>query len=169
MLKLTGKILFLVIECPAGLVFNPKVGICTWADEAKRAGCGTKEVFSNFSCPKVNETFALTHPRYFDPDDCQYFYVCINGETPRRSGCKLGQVFDDSKKSCEWARLVPECADFYKDRLTDAELEELENPKPKTTKAPRTKGTGSSRRRPSRPQRQRQPEPVEEVEEELEE
>lgn len=155
---------FNMIECPAGLVFNPKVGICTWADEAKRSGCGTKDVFANFACPKVNETFALTHPRYADPDDCQYFYVCINGEQPRRSGCKLGQVFDDTKKSCQWARTVPECADFYKDRLTDAELDELENPKPKSTKAPRTKTPSSSR--PRRPERTRRPAKVIPVEEE---
>lgn len=61
-----------------------------------------------FECPAVNETFALTHPRYADPDDCQFFYVCINGNTPRRSGCKLGQAFDDVSKKCEWARRVPE-------------------------------------------------------------
>jgi hypothetical protein len=42
-------------------------------------------------------------------------------------------------------------ADFYKDRLTDAELEEIENPKT-TTKAPKaSKGAPASRRRPSRP------------------
>lgn len=56
-----------MIECPAGLVFNPKVGICTWADEAKRKGCGTDDVFQ-FRCPKHNETYSLTHPRYADPD-----------------------------------------------------------------------------------------------------
>jgi hypothetical protein len=65
------------------------------------------EVF-NFECPKVNESAAATHPRYADPDDCQYFYVCINGDTPRRSGCKLGQVFDDVQKKCDWVRNVPE-------------------------------------------------------------
>lgn len=65
------------------------------------------EVFQ-FDCPAVNETFGLTHPRYADPEDCQFFYVCINGNTPRRSGCKLGQVFDDLNKRCEWARKVPE-------------------------------------------------------------
>lgn len=65
------------------------------------------EVFE-FDCPKVNETEGLTHPRYADPKDCQFFYVCINGVTPRRSGCKLGQAFDDVAKRCEWARKVPE-------------------------------------------------------------
>lgn len=33
---------FNMITCPAGLVFNDKTGICTWADEAKKKGCGTK-------------------------------------------------------------------------------------------------------------------------------
>lgn len=65
------------------------------------------EIFQ-FTCPKVNESIAATHPRYTDPEDCQYFYVCINGEIPRRNGCKLGQAFDDSTKRCDWARKIPE-------------------------------------------------------------
>ncbi|KAL1401253.1 hypothetical protein pipiens_006752 [Culex pipiens pipiens] len=149
---------FNMITCPAGLVFNPKTGICTWPDEAGKSGCTSEDVFS-FSCPKVNESIAVTHPRYADPDDCQFFYVCINGDIPRRNGCKLGQVFDDSGKHCEWARKVPECADWYKDRLTDKQLEELENPP--TTKAPAPKGpTKVSRRRPSKRPKQ----PVEDEE-----
>ncbi|XP_053694893.1 protein obstructor-E [Sabethes cyaneus] len=139
---------FNMITCPAGLVFNPRTGICTWPDEAAKVGCSSEELFK-FTCPKVNETFAVSHPRYADPEDCQFFYVCINGETPRRNGCKLGQVFDDTAKHCEWARKVPECADWYKNRLTDAELDALENPP--TTKAPANKGsTKVSRRRPSK-------------------
>ncbi|XP_077296615.1 obstructor-B [Arctopsyche grandis] len=141
---------FNMIVCPAGLVFNDKTGICTWADEAKKKGCTTKDVF-NFECPKVNETFALSHPRYTDPDDCQYFYVCINGDVPRRSGCKLGQVFDDSTKKCDWARKVPECVDWYKDQLSDDELYALENP---TTKKPKHQPTPFvSRRKPMRPKK----------------
>lgn len=61
-----------------------------------------------FKCPKVDEGTAATHPRYADPDDCQYFYVCVNGEQPRRNGCKLGQAFDDVSKRCDWARKIPE-------------------------------------------------------------
>ncbi|XP_055703111.1 protein obstructor-E-like [Phlebotomus papatasi] len=137
---------FNMITCPAGLVFNPKTGICTWPDEAQKAGCSSEDVFQ-FSCPKVDESVAQTHPRYADPDDCQYFYVCINGEVPRRNGCKIGQVFDDTQKRCEWVRKVPECADWYKDRLTDAQLDELENPKPASTRAP---GSVPSRRKPVR-------------------
>jgi hypothetical protein len=61
-----------------------------------------------FSCPKVAATEAQQHPRYADPEDCQYFYVCINGEVPRRNGCRTGQVFNDDNKTCDWPRRVPE-------------------------------------------------------------
>lgn len=61
-----------------------------------------------FTCPKVDESAAVAHPRYADPEDCQFFYVCINGEQPRRNGCKLGQAFDDVSKRCDWARKIPE-------------------------------------------------------------
>ncbi|RZC38876.1 cuticular protein analogous to peritrophins 3-B [Asbolus verrucosus] len=138
---------FNMITCPNGLVYNEKAGICSWPDEAKKKGCSSEEVFQ-FECPKVNESVAATHPRYADPDDCQYFYVCINGDTPRRNGCKLGQVFDDVHKKCDWVRHVPECADWYKGRLTDEQLAELENPP-----TPKPRPTKVSRRKPSRPPR----------------
>ncbi|EDW88732.1 protein obstructor-E [Drosophila yakuba] len=139
---------FNMITCPAGLVFNPKTGICGWPDQVGVTGCKSEDVF-DFECPKVNESIAVTHPRYADPNDCQFFYVCVNGDLPRRNGCKLGQVFDEEKETCDWARKVPDCADWYKDRLTDKELDELENPKPKTTttkRPPRVRG--QSRRKP---------------------
>ncbi|XP_031787487.1 cuticular protein analogous to peritrophins 3-B isoform X1 [Nasonia vitripennis] len=130
---------FNMIKCPDGLVFSEKTGICTWPDEAHKTGCGSRELF-NFTCPKVDESVAATHPRYPDSEDCQFFYVCINGETPRRSGCKLGQAFDESTGKCDWARKVPECKEWYKGVLTDAELDALENP-------PKAKTSGSSRRK----------------------
>lgn len=54
--------------------------------------------------------------------------------------------------------------DWYKDRLTDAELEELENPKPKAK--PTKAGSKPPRRRASRPPRKNQPKPVDDSEEE---
>lgn len=136
---------FNLIVCPSGLVYNEANGICTWPDEAKKKGCSSKEVFQ-FDCPKVNMSEALTHPRYPDPEDCQYFYVCINGDTPRRNGCKLGQAFDDRTKKCDWARKIPECADWYKGQLTDEQLYALENP---PTAKPKSK-TPINRRKPVR-------------------
>ncbi|XP_060526256.1 protein obstructor-E-like [Cylas formicarius] len=141
---------FNMITCPNGLVYNENAGICSWPDEAKRKGCTSEEVFQ-FDCPKVDESVGATHPRYADPEDCQYFYVCINGNTPRRNGCKLGQVFDDEVKKCDWAKNVPECADWYKGRLTEQQLKELENPP-----TPKPKATKVSKRRPRPPASQRQ-------------
>lgn len=34
--------MFNMITCPQGLVFNPKTGICTWPDEAHKAGCSSE-------------------------------------------------------------------------------------------------------------------------------
>ncbi|XP_065202204.1 protein obstructor-E-like [Planococcus citri] len=121
---------FNLITCPDGLVYSEKTGICSWPDEAKKKGCSSQELFK-FSCPKVDSSVAAQHPRYPDPEDCQYFYVCINGEVPRRSGCKMGQVFNDATDSCDWPRNVPDCAEWYKGVLTEEELEALEHPTPK--------------------------------------
>ncbi|KAF7990004.1 hypothetical protein HCN44_008678 [Aphidius gifuensis] len=137
---------FNTIKCPDGLVFSEKTGICNWPDEAQKKGCGSRELF-NFTCPIVDDSIKATHPRYPDSEDCQFFYVCVNGEIPRRSGCKLGQVFDETTGRCDWARKIPECKDWYKDRLTDAELDALENPPQKV----KTTSGGSSRRKSSRP------------------
>uniref|UniRef100_A0A1B6BWG6 Chitin-binding type-2 domain-containing protein n=3 Tax=Clastoptera arizonana TaxID=38151 RepID=A0A1B6BWG6_9HEMI len=140
---------FNMIQCPNGLVYNEKTGICTWPDEAKKKGCSSQEVLK-FSCPTVSMSEAQQHPRYADPEDCQFFYVCINGETPRRNGCKRGQVFDDVTKNCDWPRKVPECQDWYKGIISDEELALLENPKPKP---PRTGAAAeaANRRRGGKP------------------
>lgn len=37
------------------------------------------ELFA-FTCPKVDEQTAATHPRYADPEDCQFvmkFFICF--------------------------------------------------------------------------------------------
>jgi hypothetical protein len=60
-----------------------------------------------FSCPFHNST-AVVHPRYADPEDCQFFYVCINGNTPRRNGCMKGKVFNEVTGNCDAPKNVPE-------------------------------------------------------------
>lgn len=56
-------------------------------------------------------------------------------------------------------------ADFYKDRLTDAEQDAIENP-PTTPKPIKSKGSTPQRRRPSRPPKRVVVEEEEEEEEE---
>lgn len=40
--------MFNKITCPAGLVFNSRTGICTWPDEAQKAGCSSEGEFVAF-------------------------------------------------------------------------------------------------------------------------
>ena len=63
-----------------------------------------------FDCPKRSEsdTSIVTNPLYPDPNDCQFFYVCINGQEPRRNGCTRGLVFNDANKRCDKPKNVPE-------------------------------------------------------------
>lgn len=59
---------------------------------------------------------------------------------------------------------APISVDFYKDRLTDEQLRDLEFP-PTTPKTVKAKGTNAPRRRPSRPQKRVEVEEEEDVEE----
>ncbi|KAK7084861.1 chitin binding [Halocaridina rubra] len=101
-----------LITCPESLVFSLKTGTCVWPEEAGRVNCASEKLV-NFTCPKTSVDTVEAHPRYADPTDCQYFYVCINGETPRRNGCSFGQVFNSLTDACDAPKEVPECADYY--------------------------------------------------------
>ncbi|XP_069190661.1 uncharacterized protein [Procambarus clarkii] len=107
-----------LISCPEGLAFALETGICDWPDQSGRKDCH-KENKQNFTCPKVGLDVAVSHPRYADPHDCQYFYVCINGQTPRRNGCAFGQVFNNNTTTCESPKDVPECSDYYTEYFDD--------------------------------------------------
>nr|ANJ46028.1 peritrophin 1 [Eriocheir sinensis] len=96
-----------LVTCPVGLVFNTKTNNCVWADEAGRTGCASDTGNPAFECPKVTHDVAVTHPRYADPSDCQFFYVCIDGVNARRNGCTLGQVFNDLVGTCTPPADVP--------------------------------------------------------------
>ncbi|KAA0197412.1 Cuticle Protein CPAP3 [Hyalella azteca] len=107
------------LTCPESLVFSLKTGTCVWPDEAGRTDdCKSGNVV-NFTCPSVPSIEAVAHPRYADPEDCQYFYVCINGKTPRRNGCNFGQVFNSKIAACDTPKEVPECSDYYFDYFTE--------------------------------------------------
>ncbi|XP_069190659.1 uncharacterized protein [Procambarus clarkii] len=101
-----------LVTCPEGLVFGLNSTNCVWPDGAGRKGCTSKAVVE-FDCPKVPDDVASSHPRYPDPTDCQYFYVCISGINPRRNGCAFGQVFNAKISACDDPTEVPECSDYY--------------------------------------------------------
>jgi hypothetical protein len=101
------------ITCPGGLIFDPRKGNCGWPEDAKRQGCGAGDLFE-FTCPKQEDSKDVSfaqrqqHPRFPDPADCQFFYLCIDGVTPRRNGCPLGQVFNEVNGQCDDPLNVPD-------------------------------------------------------------
>jgi len=108
------------MNCPTGLHFDEIKGTCVWPAQAGRVNCGEKEVLSDgFKCPK-DETvdqhgLKVPHPRFAHPEDCQKFYVCLNGVSPREQGCTLGEVYSELKKTCVDPEDEPGCEDWYKD------------------------------------------------------
>nr|CAH0110828.1 unnamed protein product [Daphnia galeata] len=104
--------------CPPGLHFNDATGVCTWEAAVGRTGCVREEFLEDgFTCPKLTpaESIQEPHPRYPHPTDCQKFYVCLNGVTPREQNCDLGEVFNTNSKQCDLPENVAECIDWYKD------------------------------------------------------
>ncbi|CAL4164834.1 unnamed protein product [Meganyctiphanes norvegica] len=106
------------ITCPENLVFSMKTGTCTWPDQSGRPDCNSKNVL-NFTCPAETADIASAHPRYADPNDCQFFFVCISGVTPRHNGCAFGSVFSGETKACDDPLLVPECEKYYWDYFAE--------------------------------------------------
>ncbi|XP_039289061.1 protein obstructor-E isoform X4 [Nilaparvata lugens] len=109
------------ITCPSGLHFDEYTGTCVWPDSAGRSGCGeadTMKLKDGFSCPKDAQASphgqTVAHPVYAHPQDCQKFYVCLNGVTPREQGCAVGEVYNEETQKCDSPENVPGCEDYYK-------------------------------------------------------
>ncbi|XP_054271048.1 protein obstructor-E-like isoform X2 [Macrosteles quadrilineatus] len=117
------------ITCPSGLHFDEYSGTCVWPASAGRQNCGeadTMKLKDGFSCPKEGQASghgqAVAHPVYAHPEDCQKFYVCLNGITPREQGCSLGEVYNEETQRCDAPENVPGCKDYYKNHPRFKEL-----------------------------------------------
>jgi hypothetical protein len=64
-----------------------------------------------FSCPQNNSLelngVQIIHPLYAHPQDCQKFYVCLNGKDPRENSCPDLTVFNDLNMKCDDPANVP--------------------------------------------------------------
>ncbi|XP_076626478.1 protein obstructor-E [Colletes latitarsis] len=109
------------ITCTTGLHFDEYSGTCVWPDSAGREGCGVvdKKLKDGFECPKESQVdtrgMVVDHPKFSHPDDCQKFYVCLNGVTPREQGCSDGTVYNEEQQRCDAPENVAGCEDWYKD------------------------------------------------------
>merc|ERR1711953_147825 len=110
------------ITCPASLIFDPQRGQCAYSDQVVRKGCSSVEVFK-FECPNVKDS-RHEHPRYPDPNDCQFFYICIGGSQARRNGCTDGQVFNKETLACDTQASVqndPLCRNWYNETFLESQ------------------------------------------------
>lgn len=101
-------------RCTGGLHFDEYSGTCVWPETAGREGCveQKKELLDGFQCPKDKKKNdesgqIIAHPHFPHPEDCQKFYVCLNGVEPRELGCTTGEVFNDETKRCDAPENVP--------------------------------------------------------------
>ncbi|CAL4093561.1 unnamed protein product, partial [Meganyctiphanes norvegica] len=106
------------LTCPDGLHFSKASGNCAWPVASGRTGCLTKTEELGFACPVVSTERAAAHPRYPDPEDCKFFFVCVNGKDPRRTGCDFGSVFNPGLEKCDSANNVPGCEGYYKEEFS---------------------------------------------------
>lgn len=73
--------------------------------------CFAVKLKDGFTCPKDKMHNSrgqnVAHPVFAHPDDCQKFYVCLNGITPREQGCSTGEVFNEESQKCDLPKNVP--------------------------------------------------------------
>lgn len=73
--------------------------------------CSSEVLADGFSCPNSTQIHTngqqLDHSRYLKPNDCRFFYVCIDGKHPKEVGCPMGQVFNDVTLLCDAPENVP--------------------------------------------------------------
>jgi len=135
------------ITCAGGLIFDPEKGQCAYSDQTSRPGCTSGDLFG-FQCPDQN-LGAQEYSRHSDPEDCQFFYLCIEGKA-RRNGCSVGDVFDPVSLSCQRQDKVDgPCGSWYNQTF----IESLNQPKPTPPRAITANRLANqeNRRRPSRP------------------
>jgi len=134
------------ITCAGGLIFDPEKGQCAYSDQTSRVGCTSGDLFG-FRCPKES-LGAREYSRHPDPEDCQFFYLCIEGKA-RRNGCGFGDVFDTVSLSCvRQDKVDGPCGNWYNQTF----LESLNGPKEITPAIVSNRiGNQEERRRPSRP------------------
>lgn len=108
--------------CANGLHFEQSTGQCTWPNVVNRENCldqaAKRKLKDGFQCPnEINLQNKLgqviVNPHYPHPEDCQYFYICVNGVEARELKCEEGLVYNDEKKTCTEPEDVPGCEDWF--------------------------------------------------------
>ncbi|XP_049807256.1 protein obstructor-E-like isoform X1 [Schistocerca nitens] len=118
-----------VFDCPEGLAFNPELLRCEWPDQVKDCDA---EAFLGFRCPE--EAIGSEDIRFYrSPEDCQRFFVCVNGK-PRLQRCADGYAFSDEFGECVGVENVTACKNQANLRLKPVRPSKLGVQKPSVQK-----------------------------------
>lgn len=98
-------------ECPSGLLFNPELLVCDWADNVDCANDEDAEVAPEVD-PEVDPE--CDDGIYSVEGECNMFYQCENGIRYENQACPDGLVFNESKAQCDWPDNV-DCGDNEED------------------------------------------------------
>lgn len=64
-----------------------------------------------FVCPgetvKDENGQVVPHPKYADPENCEKFFLCLNGVEKRELRCDKGEVFNEDTTQCDEPKNVP--------------------------------------------------------------
>ena len=130
-------------RCPEGLHYSDKEGICVWARDSGRTGCGLpadegekkrrkkkkqpssdvkspsdrdrpRTLANGFSCPGGKLGVHISLPH---PTSCRSYYVCLNGVEASEQGCSMGKVFNPDTSSCDEPKHVPGCENYYEKKF----------------------------------------------------
>ncbi|KAH9361641.1 hypothetical protein HPB48_005206 [Haemaphysalis longicornis] len=97
-------------DCPEGLAFNDKRGVCDWPDLVERCDA---EAYLGFQCPEPTayELQDFVNPPYAHPRDCAKHFVCVatyyGKRLPRLLSCDHGTVFNPNTRTCDEPVNVP--------------------------------------------------------------
>jgi len=112
-------------ECPAGVIFDPKIDACVTPDQSARPEC-TAGKFLGFECPVYEKDEVLrfgNHDRLPSPKSCQEYFSCSRTGQPRLGVCPKKKVFNSESGNCDKPENVKGCETYWKER----EKEELED------------------------------------------
>ncbi|XP_049807257.1 protein obstructor-E-like isoform X2 [Schistocerca nitens] len=121
--------------CPDGLLFNAKASIfsypCQYPPEVDCEG-RSQTPFLGFRCPE--EAIGSEDIRFYrSPEDCQRFFVCVNGK-PRLQRCADGYAFSDEFGECVGVENVTACKNQANLRLKPVRPSKLGVQKPSVQK-----------------------------------
>ena len=95
-----------IMDCPAGLHFNPELLVCDWPENANCSPTPSlRGSVSESSDESSDETVQCEDGEQFPHEDCTKYYLCIDGQLVEQS-CAWGLRYHAEDEKCTFMFLV---------------------------------------------------------------